>query len=140
VSSSISAERHNVEVDQSTVEVRSFITKQGAKIEATLKEATLANLKYALGWGTLSTTGSTEVLTLGDNPATTEYSVGLEGQSPNTDAAFRRVQIYRCVPEPDIEMVMSRSEETLWKMSFKLLKYESGTAGNNLMQIRDYVD
>lgn len=139
VTSQISAERHNVEVDQSTVEVRSFITKQEVKIEAMLKEATLTNLKYALGWGTLSTTGSTQVLQLGDNPATTEYSVGLEGQSPNTSAAFRRVQIYRAVPEADVEMVMSRGEESIWKMTFKVLLYEAGSAGDDLMQIRDYI-
>lgn len=138
VSASISDERHHVEVDQSTMEVRSFITKQAASVSVTLKEATLANLKYALGHGSLSTTGSTAVLTLGDNASLSEYSIGVEGQSPNASAAFRRVQLYRCVGEPDVELAFSREEEQMYTATFKALLHTSGSAGDNVMQIRDY--
>lgn len=140
VQSGINYEQRDVEVDQSTMDVRSYITKQEVMIETTLVEATLQNLKYALGWGTLSTSGSTAVLQLADNPTSTEVSIGLEGQSPNAAAEFRRVQIYRCVPQSDIELIMSREEETLWKAKFKALLYTSGSSTNNVMQIRDYTD
>lgn len=127
-----------VEVDQSTIGVRRYVTKQEVMIEATLAEATLANLKYALGFGSLSTSGSTAVLTIGDNPTLTEYSIAVEGQSPNAAAAFRRAQIYRVTPQSDIELVMAKDDQTLWKATFQALLYTSGAAGNNVMQIRDY--
>lgn len=139
VSLAISDERTHIEVDQSTADVKSFVTKQEASVTVSMKEATMANLKYALGLGTLSTTGSTEVLQVGDNPILTEYSIGIEGQSPNTSAAFRRAQIYRVVGEPSIEHVFSRSEETIIQATWRMLLHTSGTAGNNLWQIRDYI-
>jgi hypothetical protein len=140
VTAKITAEHKEIEVDQSTIGVRAYATKQEVELEVMVKEATLANLKYALGWGTLSTTGSTQVLTVGDNPTVTEYSVGLEGQSPNANAEFRRVQVYRAIPQPDVEMVMSREEETIWKMTWRALLHTSGSSGNNILQIRDYID
>lgn len=138
VQANIGAEFKEIEVDQSTVAVRRYLTKQTVEIEATLAEATLANLKYALGYGTLSTSGSTAVLQLGDNPSLTEYSLAMEGQSPNAAAAFRRAQIYRCTPTSDIELVMSREDQTLWKVKFSALLHTAGSSGNNLMQVRDY--
>lgn len=138
VQANISYETKEIEVDQSTVAVRRYVTKQECRIEATLAEATLANLKYALGFGTLSTSGSTAVLTIGDNPTLTEYSIAMEGQSPNANAAFRRAQIYRVTPKSDIELVMSKEDQTLWKASFDALLYTSGSSGNNVMQLRDY--
>lgn len=140
VSLSISDERAHIEGDQSTVEYKSFVTKQTAMVVVQMKEATIANLKYALGYGTLSTSGSTEVLQVGDNPIVSEFSIGIEGQSPNVKAAFRRAQIYRVVGEPDIEHVFSRSEETIIQASWKMLLHTAGTAGNNLFQVRDYTD
>lgn len=138
IQSNISIEVKDVEVDQSTMDVRSYITKQEVMIEAKLAEATLANLKYALGFGTLSTSGSTAVLQMGDNPALTEYSIAAEGQSPNLNAAFRRVNLYRVRPQADVEIVASRTDQTLWAVRFKALLYTSGSAGNNVAQIRDY--
>lgn len=138
VQANIGAEFKEVEVDQSTMSVRRYLTKQSVTVEATLAEATLANLKYALGYGTLSTSGSTAVLQLGDNPALTEYSLAMEGQSPNANAAFRRAQLYRVTPTSDIELVMSREDQTLWKVKFEALLYTAGSAGNNVMQVRDY--
>lgn len=139
VSAKINDERKRIDVDQSTVDVKEYISKNDASITVNMSEVTLANLKYALGQGTLSTTGSTEVLTLGDNPAISEFSIALEGQSPNTSAAFRRVQIYRATPAADVEIVMSREEETVYAVTFNALLYEAGSAGDNLMQVRDYI-
>lgn len=130
-----SNEYRHVEVDQSTVEVRSFVTKQELEIELTLKETTVENMKYALGFGTLSTSGSSGVLTVANNPTLTEYTLGLEGPSPSaTVSAAQRIRINRVVPISEPEQVFSREEETLVVVKFKALL--DGTS--SFYQIRQY--
>lgn len=130
-----SVERRHVEVDQSTIEVRSFVTKQDLEIELTLKEATVENIKYALGFGTLSTSGSSGVLTVTNNPTSNEYTLGLEGPSPSaTVSAAQRIRINRVVPISEPEQVYNREEETMVVVRFKALL--DGTA--NIYQIRQY--
>lgn len=131
----VSNEHRHVEVDQSTIEVRSFVTKQDATIELTVKETTVENLRYALGFGTLSTSGSSGVLTIANNPTLTEYTLGLEGPSPSgTVTAAQRIRFNRVVPVSEPEQVFSREEETMVVVRFKVIL--DGTA--NIMQIRQY--
>ena len=66
-----SEERKIVEAQQTTLGVRAFTTKQECELEVELLETTLSNLKYILGHGSLSTSGSTQVLTLSANPSIT---------------------------------------------------------------------
>lgn len=125
----------HVEVDQSTIEVRSFAVKQDLEIELTLKETTVENLKYALGFGTLSTSGSSGVLTITNNPTLTEYTIGLEGPSPSsTVTAAQRIRFNRVVPISEPEIVFARDEETMVTVKFKALLH--GTS--DIYQIRQY--
>lgn len=128
-------EHRHVEVDQSTIEVRSFVTKQDVTIELTLKETTVENLKYALGFGTLSTSGSSGVLTIAHNPLLTEYTIGIEGPSPVADAtAAQRIRFNRVVPVSEPEQVFSREEETMVVVRFKALLDGAASIG----EIRQY--
>lgn len=132
---SIANEFRHVEVDQSTIEVRSFVTKQDMTVELTLKETTVENLRYALGFGTLSTSGSSGVLTITNNPLLTQYTLGIEGPSPSgAVGAAQRIRLNRVVPVSEPEQVFSREEETLVVVRFKTLL--DGTA--NIGQIRQY--
>lgn len=130
----VSNEHKHVEVDQSTIEVRSFVTKQDVSIELTLKEASVENIKYALGFGTLSTSGSSGVLTITNNPTKTEYTLGIEGPSPDDSAtAAQRIIFYRVVPVSEPEQVFSRDEETIVVVQFKALLHSS-----SIYQVRQY--
>jgi len=132
----VSNEHRHVEVDQSTIEVMSRVTKQDVTIELTLKQASVENLKYALGFGTLATSGSSGVLTVGNNPTLTEYTLGLEGPSPDEDpTAAQRIVFYRVVPTSEPEQVFSREEETVVAVRFKALLHSS-----SIYQIRQYRD
>lgn len=132
---SMSNEHRHVEVDQSTIEVRSFVTKQDLMAEITIKETTVENLKYALGFGTLSTSGSSGVLTIAHNPTLTEYTLGIEGPSAASSAtAAQRIRLNRVVPVSEPEVVFSREEETVVVVRFKVLLDGS----SNIGQIRQY--
>lgn len=132
----VSNEHRHVEVDQSTIEVMSRVTKQDVNIELTLKQASVENLKYALGFGTLSTSGSSGVLTIGHNPLLSEYTLGLEGPSPDEDpTAAQRIVFYRVVPTSEPEQVFSREEETMVVVRFKALLHSS-----SIFQVRQYRD
>lgn len=134
---SLSDERTYVAVDQSTFEERAYVSSQSAELSATLVETTLANLKYILGYGTLSTSGSTDVLGGATEPTVTEYTLGFELQSPNDEVAPRRVRLARVVGMPDVEFVASREEATKFAASWKALQPPSG---ENVWDIRDYTD
>lgn len=130
-----SNEFRHVDVGQSTVDVFSRVTKQNVEIELTLKETSVENLKYAMGFGSLSTSGSSGVLTVSHNPGLTEYTIGLEGPSPDSDVtAAQRILFYRCVPISEPEQVFSRDEETMVVVKFKALLH--GTS--SIYQIRQY--
>lgn len=132
----VSNEHRHVEVDQSTIEVMSRVVKQDVEIELTLKQASVENLKYALGFGTLSTSGSSGVLAVGHNPILTEYTLGIEGPSPDEDTtAAQRIQFYRVVPISEPEQVFTREEETVVQVKFKALLHSS-----SIFQIRQYRD
>lgn len=132
----ISNEHRHVEVDQSTIEVMSRVTKQDVTVELTLKQASVENIKYALGFGTLSTSGSSGVLTVGNNPTLSEYTLGIEGPSPDEDpTAAQRIHFFRLVPVSEPEQVFSREEETVVVVKFKALKHSTG-----IYQIRQYRD
>lgn len=130
VQTSLSQEYRHVEVDQSTIEIKSFVTKQDASIELTLKETSVENLKYALGFGTLATSGSSGVITWTTNPTITEYTLGIEGPSPSgTVTEAQRIYFYRVVPISEPEIVFSREEETVCAVKFKPLQHSTGSIG-----------
>jgi hypothetical protein len=130
----VANEHRHVEVDQSTIEVMSRVVKQDVTIELTLKQATVENIKYALGFGTLATSGSSGVLTVGNNPTLTEYTLGLEGPSADDNpTAAQRILFYRVVPTSEPEQVFSREEETVVAVRFKALLHSS-----NIYQVRQY--
>jgi len=131
---SVSNEHRHVEVDQSTIEVMSRVSKQDVNIELTLKQASVENIKYALGFGTLATSGSTGVLTVGHNPTLTEYTLGLEGPSADDDPTkAQRIVFYRVVPVSEPELAFSREEETVVVVKFKALLHSS-----SIYQVRQY--
>jgi len=135
---SVSNEHRHVEVDQSTIEVMSRVAKQEVMIELTLKQASVENIKYALGFGTLATSGSTGVLSIGNNPTLTEYTLGLEGPSPDEDpTAAQRITFLRVVPVSEPELAFSREEETVVAVKFRALLH---VATSQIFQVRQYRD
>ena len=98
VTISAKTEKFEVMVDQYNAPVKDFITGQGLEMTFTVAEATLTNLKQALGYGTV-TTGSTES-TLGVGAVDgigTNYAVGFECYAPGATSSaswYRRIIIW----------------------------------------------
>ena len=130
-----STELRHVDVDQSTIEVMSRVTKQEVTIELTLKQSSVENLRYALGFGTLATSGSSGVLSVNNNAAITEYTLGIEGPSPDDNpTSAQRIIFYRVVPTSEPEQVFSKDEETVCVVRFKALLHGTGS----IYQVRQY--
>lgn len=95
----VQTEKYAVEVDQYNAPIKDFLTKQEVSFKFKAAEATLTNLKQALGYGTV-TSGSTES-TLGVGAADgipTVYSVGFEAYAPGASSSnswYRRLIIWR---------------------------------------------
>lgn len=122
-----SEERKIVEAQQTTLGVRAFVTKQECELEVELLETTLSNLKYILGHGSLSTSGSTQVLALSANPAIAEYTLGLEFMAPAADVTYAgHLRLSRCVGMPDFEKSPSNEDEDVYKGNWKALDHASG--------------
>lgn len=122
-----SDERKVVEAQQTTLGVRAFMTKQECELEVELLETTLTNLKYILGFGSLSTSGSSQILTLSANPAITEYTLGLEFMAPATDITYAgHVRMSRCIGMPDFELSPSNEDENVYKGNWSALDHGNG--------------
>lgn len=99
---SISTEKFEVEIDQYNAPVKDFITKQGVEFKFNVAEATLTNLKQAIGYGTV-TTGSTES-TLGIGAVDgigTNYAFGFECFAPGATGSnswYRRFIVWNGSP------------------------------------------
>lgn len=95
---SFKTEKFEVNIDQYNAPVKDFITGQGVEATFTVAEATLTNLKQALGYGTV-TAGSTESsLAVGATVDTipTSYAFGFECYAPGastSNAWYRRFWI-----------------------------------------------
>ena len=124
-------EHLSVDVDQVNAPVADFITGQRASISFTASEATLTNIKQALGYGTI-TSGSTES-TLGVSATDgmpTYYTLGFEQFAPgahSANARYRRIIGWKCLPKSELELKADKSEEQVVAYSFEL-RYEAQAA------------
>ena len=122
-----SDERKIVKSQQSTLGLRAFVVNQECQLEVELLETTLTNLKYILGFGSLSTSGSSQVLTLSANPAISEYTLGLEFMAPASDVTYAgHVRLSRCIGTPDFEFSPSIEDENVYKGTWAALDHATG--------------
>jgi len=136
-------EKYEVMVDQYNAAVKDFITKQEASITFAASEATLTNLKQALGYGTI-TSGSTES-TLGVGAVDgipTNYAVGFECYAPGATSSaswYRRVIIWNGSVQGGIEMKAEKGEEMVMQYEVKALVDTSQSAAERLFKVIDRV-
>lgn len=122
-----SDEKKIVKAQQSTLGVRAFVTMQECQLEVELLETTLTNLKYLLGYGSLSTSGSSQVMTLSANPAITEYTLGIEFMAPASDVTYAgHLRMSRCIGLPDFELSPDIEEENVYKAAWTALDHDNG--------------
>jgi hypothetical protein len=129
----------SVEMDQVNAPLVDYITKQTAEVTFAAGEATLTNIKQALGYGTV-TAGSTES-TLGVSGAdglATYYTVGFECLANNVGATrYRRAIIWKALPKGDFELKADKTEEQLVGYKFEA-RYESqASASERLYKLID---
>jgi len=133
-----------VEMDQVNAPLTDYITKQGATMSFVAGEATLTNIKQALGYGTV-TSGSTES-TLGVSATDglpTYYSVGFESyghiSGSMTTPKYRRAIIWKAKPKPEVELKADKSEEQVVAYSFAARYEPQATASERLYKLIDRV-
>lgn len=134
-------EHLSVEVDQVNAPVTDAITAQRGTVTFAASEATLTNIKQALGYGTI-TTGSTES-TLGVSATDyfpTYYTIGFEQYAPGADSGdswYRRVIVWKALPKSDLELKADKAEEQVVAYNFEA-RYESqATSTERLWKVID---
>jgi len=138
-----SVEALNVEVDQVNAPVTDFITSQKATISFACTEATLANMRQALGFGTI-TTGSTESK-LGVSAADgiqTYYTIGFEQFAPAASASsarYRRIIGWKARPTGEVELKADKTEEQAIAFTFELRWEPQAAASERLFAMIDRV-
>jgi len=137
------SEQYTVEMDQVNAPLTDFITKQMATVSFAAGEATLTNIKQALGYGTL-TSGSTES-TLGVSATdgiSTYYTVGFEQYGPgatSSSAKYRRIIVWKALPKTEQELKADKNEEQLTAYSFEARYEAQAAATERLYKIIDRV-
>jgi len=108
--------------DQVNAAVVDHIIKQSATVTFAAGEATLTNMKQAMGYGTV-TAGSTESTlgVSGTDAFPTYYSVGFECFATNATAAsakYRRAVVWKALPKGEFEL--SAKKEELMAVGYQL--------------------
>lgn len=139
----VQTEKFAVEVDQYNAPVKDFITKQEAMFKFKAAEATLTNIKQAIGYGTI-TTGSTET-TLGvsaQDGIPSYYAFGFEGFAPGattSNAFYRRVIIWQGSVQQAAAMEHKKDGVTAVEYNVRALAYPTATSTERLFKIIDRV-
>jgi hypothetical protein len=136
-------EHLTVETDQVNADVVDFITKQRATMEFQAQEATLTNLKQALGYGTI-TTGSTEssVGVAGTEGFPLYYTVGFECFAPGASSSaswYRRVIAWKCRVAGSFEVKADKAEEQAFQFAFDARYEPQAAATERLFKVIDRV-
>jgi len=111
----VEEETYSVQIDQQKQPVADRKISEVATVEAVLVEATLANIKKAMGLGTI-TVGSTVTSFGSDGEETlpTYLTIGLEHYGPGSIAGapkYRRTFIWKAMPKPAVELKSAPNEE-----------------------------
>jgi hypothetical protein len=111
----VAEETYSVTIDQQKQPVADRKISEVATVEAVLVEATLANIKKAMGLGTI-TVGSTVTSfgSDGDETLPTYLTIGLEHYGPGSIAGepkYRRTFIWKAMPKPSVELKSAPNEE-----------------------------
>ena len=136
-------EKYSVEVDQYNAPIKDFIVKQTAQMTFAVAEATLTNIKQAMGYGTI-TAGSTES-TLGVGAADgipTYNAFGFETYAPGATAAnswYRRYIIWIGSAQEGPELKGDKGEEQLVSYSVTALVDPSQSASERVYKVIDRV-
>ena len=117
-------EQYDVEVDQATGIVKSFIVKEGMKISLALAEVSLANLAIAMGYPTSAVASTT--LSFGGKTTVTERALFINMKGPGPGTA--KMTIYKAVPTGKTSPAYTKDKETLVDVEFKVLEDVSKTA------------
>jgi hypothetical protein len=124
--------------DQYLAPVGYYIPGEECTLETILSEAGATKLKYAIGYGTVSTTaaGAGQVgydkLTFGGNTALTDYVLEYRAPRRTNSSLYIRVRLYKVNISPDLEMVFKKDGTLGFKMTAMAVCDTTKDAGNQL--------
>lgn len=127
------------DLDQVNAPIVDFITKQGLEVTFAAAEATLTNIKQALGYGTL-TTGSTESTlgVSGRDGLPTYYTIGFECLANGLGSTrYRRLIVWKALPAGDIELKADKGEPMVVAYKFSARFESQAASGENLFKLID---
>lgn len=130
----------DITVDEEMAPVKKILDTEKATVTATLAEATLTNLDYAIAAAILTKTAGDatharlERLDVGTG-VLAENMIAFEGKN---QAGKQRIFIgYRSVPEANVQMAFKRSDKTLIPVSFGLIADPTQALGKRLYLMVD---
>ncbi len=130
-------------VDQYNASVADFVTEQTGEVTFGASEATLLNIRQALGYGTI-TAGSTES-TLGISGADgfpTYYAVGFEVFGPGASSSnnyYRRAVVWKALPKSEVELNGKKDESMVVQYTMRATIDTSQAATERLWKLIDRV-
>lgn len=124
----------DIEVDELTAPVDVLITKEKVEVNLVMAETTLTNLFRCISGGTLV---SATQLTIGGKVRPTEFVLGIQGRSPETNGV-RQILIYRAMPKGNPKVHYQRKDKTMFACKFEGLADSTRDDGANLCDIQDF--
>ena len=140
------SKKHEIETlkrtsDQVRGTVRTFITGETMTLATKMLEATLANIKRAVGYGSLTLGVDENILAFdGDASVLEEFAFGVEGLAPGSTAAaplFRRLVVPKANVDPNVEIGFQQSETYEVPFSLEALADPTAPVGKRFYR---YID
>lgn len=142
----------DIPVDQYKDAAKVFLESETMNFSTTLMETTLENL--AVAWGrnqasSIAVDGETKTFSLGVGPdVACEYSIAVVGPAPGSVAdcdadgnpvvVERVYNAFRVISVEGSTHSLSRTEATMFPVTFRCLPYDMAPAGAEYAQIHDY--
>ena len=114
-------EYYDVEADQSINVLKKFKIKERKTIQVNVEEATLDNIKIAMGEeNSISNDGSWKRLSFGGGVTVTEHTLKFEATDKNS-TKVRKLHIYKAVAIEVGEMAYKKGEKTIVPVTFECI-------------------
>lgn len=129
-------ESFNVVADQANAPITSGITGQSGMIEFTLLESTLAHMKIALGYGTVTAAANEDKIGVsGTDVFPTYITLGLEALAQGSKAGtnkYNRLILHKVKPVGEVEIGFTKEEERVIKFEGEVFYEAQATASERL--------
>lgn len=134
-----SSSGYNVVPDQVNAPIAAGITEQSGTVEFTILESTLANMKIAMGYGTITAAANEDKIGVsGTDVFPTFSTLGLESLAQGSDATtskYRRLILHKVKPVGEVEMGFNKDGAVVVKFEGEVFYEAQATASERLYKL-----